>query len=113
MAVRTKARLTGVKITAKQARDRVTWMDGLTESTTTLPLEGVLTGGSIATNKFELQVGEEFYRGRISPEANAQMKELKLGERVKAEVIETTFFADEALVEGHASYFLKSIVRVV
>ena len=35
------------------------------------------------------------------------------GERAKAEVIETTFFADEALVEGHATYFLKSIVRVV
>jgi len=112
LTVRTKTRLAGVKITAKQARDRATWMDSLTESTTTLPLGGVLTGGSIATNKFELQVGEEFYRGRISPEARAQMKDLKLGELVKAEVVETTFFAEEAIVEGHASYFLKSIARV-
>lgn len=112
MTVRTKARLKGVKINAKQARDRATWMDSLTESTATLPLDGVLTGGSIATNKFELQVAEEFYRGRISPEAKAQMKDLKLGERVKAEVVETTFFAEEAIVEGHATYFLKSIVRV-
>ena len=101
-----------VKITAKQARDRATWMDSLTESTTTLPLEGTLTGGSIATNKFELEVGEEYYRGRISPEAKTQMQDLKLGEHVKAEVVETTFFAEEAIVEGHATYFLKSIVRV-
>lgn len=112
MTVRTKTRLAGVKITAKQARDRATWMDSLTESTTTLPLEGILTGGSIATNKFELLIGEEFYRGRISPEAKEQMKDLKLGEHVKVEVVETTFFAEEAIVEGHATYFLKSIVRV-
>ena len=112
MTVRTKTCLAGVKITAKQARDRATWMDSLTESTTILPLEGVLTGGSIATNKFELLVGEEFYRGRISPEAKEQMKDLKLGEHTKAEVVETTFFAEEAIVEGHATYFLKSIVRV-
>jgi hypothetical protein len=112
MTVRTKARLKGVKINAKQARDRATWMDSLTENTATLPLEGVLTGGSIATNRFELQVGEEFYRGRISPEARAQMKDLKLGENVKADVVETTFFAEEAIVEGHAAYFLKSLIRV-
>lgn len=113
MTVRTKARLKGFKINAQQARDRATWMDSLTESTATLPLVGILTGGSIATNKFELEVDEEFYRGRISPEAKAQMKDLKLGERVTAEVIETTFFAEEAVVEGHATYFLKSIARVV
>jgi hypothetical protein len=112
MTLRTKARLKGVKINAKQARDRVTWMDSLTQSTNNLPLEGVLTGGSIATNKFELQVNEEFYRGRISPEAKKQMKDLKLGERVKAEVVETTFSAEENIIEGHATYFLKSIVRV-
>ena len=40
------------------------------------------------------------------------MKDLKLGERVTAEVIETTFFAEEAVVDGHATYFLKSIARV-
>lgn len=112
MTVRTKTRLAGVKITAKQARDRTTWMDSLAESTTVLSLEGILTGGSIATNKFELLVGEEFYRGRISSEAKTQMKDLKLSERVKVEVVETTFFAEEALVEGHATYFLKSIIRV-
>ena len=112
MTVRTKTRLKGVKINAKKARDRVTWMDSLTESTAILPLEGILTGGSIATNKFELEVDEEYYRGRISPEAKAQMKNLKLGERVKAQVVETTFFVEEAVVEGHATYFLKSIARV-
>jgi hypothetical protein len=113
MTVRTKDRLSGVKINARQARDRATWMDSLTEATATRPLEGILTGGSIATNKFELQVAEEFYRGRISPEAKTQMKDLKLGERVRADVVETIFFAEEAVVEGHATYFLKNIVRVV
>jgi hypothetical protein len=112
MTVRTRARLKGVKINARQARDRATWMDSLTKSTAILPLAGIPTGGSIATNKFELEVDEEFYRGRISAEAKAQMKDLKLSERVTAEVIETTFFAEEAVVEGHATYFLKSIARV-
>jgi hypothetical protein len=106
MTVRTRARLKGIKINARQARDRATWMDSLTKSTAILPLAG------IATNKFELEVDEEFYRGRISAEAKAQMKDLKLGERVTAEVIETTFFAEEAVVDGHATYFLKSIARV-
>lgn len=112
VTVRTRTRLAGVKITAKQARDRATWMDSLTESTNILPLEGIITGGSIATDKFELQVGEEFYRGRTSPEARTQMQDLKLGEHVKAEVIETIFSAEDAIVEGHATYFLKSIVPV-
>lgn len=111
MTVRTKTRLTGIKINPQQARDRATWMDSLTESTATLPLEGVLTGGSIATNKFELLVGEEFYRGRISHDAKSQLKDLKLGERVIAEIVETTFLAEEAVVEGHATYFLKNIMR--
>ena len=109
VTVRTKAKRFGVRLSAKQARDRVTWMDSLTESTATLPLEGVLTGGSIATDKFELQVSTEFYRGRISPDARAQMKEIRMGASVIAEVVETTFFAEEAVVEGHATYFLKSI----
>ncbi|HVY72016.1 MAG TPA: hypothetical protein VHH73_18935 [Verrucomicrobiae bacterium] len=112
ITVRTKARLKGVRINAQQARDRSIWMDSLTESATTLSLVGILTGGSIATNRFELEVNEEFYRGRISPEARAQMKDLKLGERVKAEIIETTFSVAEASVEGHATYFLKSVVLV-
>lgn len=111
VTVRTKARRSGVRLNAKQARDRVTWMDSLTESTSTLPLTGILTGGSIATNKFELQVGDEFFRGRISPEAKVQMQELKMGESVVAEVVETTFFAEEAFIEGHATHFLKSIAR--
>jgi hypothetical protein len=110
VTVRSKTRRRGVRLDAKQARDRATWMDSLTENSSVLPLKGFLTGGSIATNKFELQVGEEFYRGRISPEAKGQMKEIKMGESVAAEVIETTFFAEEALVEGHATYFLKSIM---
>ena len=112
VTVRTKTRRLGVRLDARQARDRATWMDSLTESTVTLPLEGILTGGSIATNKFELQVFDEFYRGRISPEAKAQMKEIKMGQSVVAEVVETTFFAEEALVEGHATYFLRSISRI-
>lgn len=111
VTVRTKARRSGVRLNAKQARDRMTWMDSLTESTSTLPLTGILTGGSIATNKFELQVGDEFFRGRISPEAKVQMQELKMGESVVAEVVETTFFAEEAFIEGHATHFLKSIAR--
>ena len=111
ITVRTKARRSGVRLNARQARDRVTWMDSLTESTSTLPLAGILTGGSIATNKFELQVGDEFCRGHISPEARVQMKELKMGESVVAEVVETTFFTEEARIEGQATYFLKSVVR--
>ena len=111
VTVRTKAKRSGVRLNAKQARDRVIWMDSLTESTSTLQLAGILTGGSIATNKFELQVGDEFFRGHISPEAKSQIKELKMGESVVAEVVETTFFTEEARIEGQATYFLKSIIK--
>lgn len=111
VTVRTKARLNGVRINARQAYDRASWVESLTEATATLRLDGVLTGGSVATKRFELQVAEKFYRGRISPEAKIQMKDLKLGEHVNAEVIETVFVAGEVAVQGHATYFLKRIAK--
>jgi hypothetical protein len=109
LTVRTKRQLAGVRISAKQARDRIAWMDSLTETTTTLNLEGVLTGGSIATNRFELLVEPEFYRGRISPEAKTEMRQIKLGDPVSAEIVQTTFVVDEAVIEGHVTYYLKKI----
>jgi hypothetical protein len=111
LIVRTKARLSGVTINASQAYHRALLIERLTQATAIRFLEGVLVGGSMASNRFELQVGEKLYRGRISPEAKVQMKNLKLGERVRAEVFETAFLAGEVVVEGHATYFLKGITK--
>jgi hypothetical protein len=103
--------LSGVKINASQAYHRALLIERLTQATTTRSLEGILVGGSMTSNRFELQVAEKLYRGRISHEAKVQMKNLKLGERVRAEILETSFFAGEVVVEGHATYFLKGIEK--
>jgi hypothetical protein len=58
VTVRTKTRPSGVRLDAKQARDLTTWMDSLAESTSTLPLESILTGGGGVTSQFEIQVGD-------------------------------------------------------
>jgi hypothetical protein len=49
VTVRTKSRRQGVRLNASQSRDLATWVESLTESTSTPPLVHVLAGGSIAT----------------------------------------------------------------
>jgi hypothetical protein len=72
-------------------------------------LEGVLTGGSIANNKFELQVDGETYKGSVSEQAKEQMRDLHFGDHVSAVIEETTLTAEDGQMEGSITHHLMSI----
>lgn len=99
----------GVRLTAAQARDRVTWMSSFSAETETLVLDGFLTGGSVANNKFEFQVGDETYRGGISVQAKEQMRTIHFGDSVRATIEETTMTAEDSQLEGAVTHHLMSI----
>jgi hypothetical protein len=99
----------GVRINAAQARDRATWMSAFSAATETLVLEGFLTGGSVANNKFEFQMDDDTYRGGISVQAKEQMRNIHFGDRVRATIEETTMTAEDGQLEGAVTHHLKSI----
>jgi hypothetical protein len=99
----------GVRITAAQARDRATWMSSFSAATETLVLDGLLTGGSVANNKFELQADDDTYRGGISAQAKDQMRTIHFGDRVRATIEETTMTAEDGQMEGSITHHLMSI----
>ncbi len=49
----------GVAVTARQARDRVEWLDMLLVRENPLTLSGILVGGSIETGRFDLRADDE------------------------------------------------------
>jgi hypothetical protein len=99
----------GVRINAAQARDRATWMSSFSAETETLVLEGFLTGGSVANNKFEFQMDDETYRGGISAQAKEKMRTIHFGDRARATIEQTTMTAEEGHLDGAVTHHLKSI----
>lgn len=99
----------GVRITASQARDRITWMSSFSAETETLVLEGLLTGGSVANNKFEFQSDDDLYRGGISAQVKEQMRTINFGACVRATIEETTMTAEDGQLEGSVTHHLRSI----
>jgi hypothetical protein len=71
---------------------------------------GILVGGSIQSARFELKVGEEVYRGKVSERALEQMHQARFGDEVTATVKVITATHEEAAIEPTTSYFLTSLV---
>jgi hypothetical protein len=99
----------GVRLSAAQARDRVTWMSSFSAETETLTLDGLLTGGSVANNRFEFQFDDDTYRGGISAQAKEQMRTIHFGDRVLATIEETTMTAEDGQLDGAVTHHLKTI----
>ena len=112
LRVRTPRLRSGVRLNAAQARDKVTWLTTFNAETSTYELTGVLTGGNIASNRFELEVDEDAYKGTISAHAREQMLQICLGNPVRVTIQETTLTAEEGQTEGTVSYHLMKIERV-
>src|SRR5438093_1067377 len=53
--LRTRGNPFGVRVSARQARDRVDWLDLLQVEEETLSLPGTLVGGSVESGRFELK----------------------------------------------------------
>jgi len=99
----------GVAVTARQARERVEWLDLLLVREQPLTITGILVGGSIETGRFEVRADEELYRGRASEIATLQMKGVTLGAEVRARLRVTTMVHEEGVIEPTTSYVLEAI----
>jgi hypothetical protein len=107
--MRTRQQPYGVVLTAQRARDRVDWLDLLTLKEEVLNVTGTLVGGSVETGRFELKVGDEVYRGRVSDAARGRMKTTTFGANVHAAVRATTVTHEEAPTEPSTSYYLVAL----
>ena len=110
VCVRTRAYPYGVRLTSKQARERADWMELLQTKEEETTFAGILVGGSIESARFELKVGEEVYRGKVSEGALEQMHHARFGDEVTATVKVITTTHEEASIEPTTSYFLTSLV---
>lgn len=109
MKVRTPRIKKGFRFSSPQARDRAEWLDSWVVDLSTLEIEGILVGGSLNGNRFEIQTDDELYKGSISATARDQMQQIKLGDRVKATIEETTLTAEDVSGEAKITHFLESI----
>ncbi len=109
LSVRTRARPYGSRITAAQARHRVTWLETCEVHKQERTLMGRLVGGSLPYDRFELAVGDEVIAGRLGPGARADLKALRLGDEVEARVVELTSTATTG-TQTSSSFLLMSMV---
>ncbi len=107
--LRTRHHPYGATVSAREARDRVDWLDLLTVKEETLSLSGILVGGNIESGRFELKADEEMYRGRVSEAAKARMRQITLGAEVQAKMRVTTMSHEEGATEPTTSYYLDAI----
>ncbi|MGH7226823.1 MAG: hypothetical protein ACRELF_26715, partial [Gemmataceae bacterium] len=106
---RTRRHPYGATISAREARDRVDWLDLLTVQEEILTLTGILVGGNIESGRFELKAEEEMYRGKVSDAANARMRQVALGAEVQVQLRVTTMIHEEGATEPTTSYYLVTI----
>lgn len=109
LSVRTRTRPYGSRITAPQARHRVTWLETNEVREQQSTMIGRLMGGSLEYNRFELAVGEDVIVGRLAPGARADVQALHLGEEVEARVMELMSTAATG-AQTSISYLLLSVV---
>ncbi len=91
------------------ARDRVEWLDLLQITESTLTVFGVLVGGNVESGRFELKAEDEVFRGRTTETAKNQMKQIKFGAAVQADLRVTTMAHEEGATEPTTSYVLQTI----
>ncbi len=112
VSVYTQSNPMGVKLSAKEARDRREWLELLRSTVEEKTLSGTLVGGNIETGRFEIKSDQTTIRGRASDYATKQIRNIHLGAEVTATVEVTTATHEESNFIPKTSYFLKSI-RVI
>jgi hypothetical protein len=111
LRVRTRRRPYGVKVTSRQARDRVEFIDTLQTREVTRSIRGVLVGGSIESKKFELRSGDTIYRGKVTTAAQTLMRQYTWGADVVADVRVSTKAHEEGLGTPTVTYTLVGLSR--
>ena len=109
LRLRTRRNPYGVALTTQGARDRVEWLDLLQVTESKLTVSGVLIGGNVESGRFELKGEDEVFRGGTTETAKNQMKQIKFGAVVRADLRVTTMVHEEGAAEPATSYVLQTI----
>ncbi len=109
LRLRTRRNPYGVELSTQGARDRVEWLDLLQVTESMLTVFGVLVGGNVESGRFELKAEDEVFRGRTTERAKNQMKQIKFGAAVQADLRTTTTVHEEGATEPTTSYVLQTI----
>ncbi len=104
VVARTRARPRGVRIRPEQARSRLEWLALLQVSEETIQRHGLLVGGSIERDRFELKCEDETLSGTITDAARAQMERVHLGQPVTASIRVRTVEHEEVSSEPSVTY---------
>ena len=100
-----------VRISTEQARARLAWLENLQTKEDVQTFEGILVGGSIERNRFELKQAEELIEGRMTAEASRSFRRLSWGAEVRA-IVQVTTSANNETATEKISYQLLGISLV-
>lgn len=78
-----------------------------------LELKGEFYGGLLGSNYFEIKVGEDIYKGKVSSAALEQMTDPHLGDTVHAMVTRITKYRKRAQTTPEIHYRLESIFKII
>ncbi|MBF0527395.1 MAG: hypothetical protein HQK56_20120, partial [Deltaproteobacteria bacterium] len=109
LRVRTRSNPFGISLDSKRARDRITWLELESTKEETITTTGILVGGNIEKDRFDITSGDVHYSGRTSEQARTQMKNITFGAEVEAQMLAVTSDHEEGITEPDVSYLLKDI----
>ena len=92
LTLRTRRNPYGVGLTTQGARDRVEWLDLLQVTESAVTMSGVLVGGNVESGRFELKAEDEVFRGYTTETAKNQMKQIRFGASVRADLAPRRWF---------------------
>jgi|GEM_PF-2245597 len=102
------------KLTCEKAAERNKWMEEPEKAPKeeVSELTGELVGGSLERKGwFELRVGKVYYRGNISEDVRAQMRNIKFGARVQARIRHITEYRTKASSEPKTTDVLEHLIE--
>lgn len=113
VVARTRARPRGVRLRPEQARTRLEWLALLLVTEETIQREGVLVGGSIERDRFELRCEGDTLQGAVTASAREQMERLHLGQRVTARIRVRTVEHEEVSTDPSVTFVAEAFEPIV
>lgn len=84
LSMRHRNRSEAMRLNPSQARNRAEWLAQVQTRQETIGRYGVLVGGNIEQERFELRTDDELLRGRLSSQAKEDIKKFHWGDSVLA-----------------------------
>ncbi len=103
-SIRTRRRPYRATITAREARERLQWLELLQTREETVNQVGQLLGGSLTRGRFELRTDGGTIAGTATEEATAQMRSIRFGQKVVARLRSVTSEHESAVAGPTTEY---------